>query len=351
MNNNLNTSTDHEEILSQISILKKKIGKDLLIFAHFYQNDNIVRFADFIGDSLQLANEASKNKDAPYIIFCAVSFMAEMARILCSEKQEVFTPDQNAHCPLAEMADINNVEDAWKQFSTLDTNIIPIVYVNSKAELKAFCGKNGGAVCTSANVKKLFLWALSKGSKIFFFPDENLGRNTAYSIGIKEDEILVWDPRSLYNINDVENKKVILWKGFCYVHTEFLPEQIKNLKRKHNGLKVIVHPECSPKLCSMSDYYGSTSFIKKTVEESPSGSVWAIGTEWNFVNRLANDNPDKKIFPLTNSICRQMSQITPEKLLFVLDGIMAGEKRGRIIVDDDIAYNAKIALNRMLEIV
>ncbi len=351
MNHNLNTSNRHEEILNQIRILRTKIGKDLLIFAHFYQNEDIVRFADFLGDSLQLANEASKNKHTPYIIFCAVSFMAEMARILCSEKQEVLSPDMHAHCPLADMADINVVEDAWRQISTIDRNITPIVYVNSTAELKAFCGKNNGAVCTSANIKKIFQWAFDKKSKIFFFPDENLGRNTAYSIGIKEDDIFVWDPYGHYNFKYLENKKLILWKGFCYVHTEFLPEQIENLKRQHHGLKVIVHPECTPMLCSMSDHYGSTSFIKKTVEESPSGSIWAIGTEWNFVNRLAKDNPDKKILPITGSICTQMSQITPEKLLFILEGIAAGEKRGRITINNDISYHAKIALKRMLEIV
>jgi len=351
MNHNLNTSNRHEEILNQIRILRTKIGKDLLIFAHFYQNEDIVRFADFLGDSLQLANEASKNKDTPYIIFCAVSFMAEMARILCSEKQEVLSPDMHAHCPLADMADINVVEDAWRQISTIDRNITPIVYVNSTAELKAFCGKNNGAVCTSANIKKIFQWAFDKKSKIFFFPDENLGRNTAYSIGIKEDDIFVWEPQGHNNPKEIKNKKIVLWKGFCYVHTAFLPSQVEKLKDQYPGLKVIVHPECLPELCAISDYNGSTSFIKKTIEGSMPDSIWAIGTEWNFVNRIAKDNPDKKIFPLTDSICTQMSQITPEKLLFILEGIAAGEKRGRITINNDISYHAKIALNRMLEIV
>lgn len=350
MNNNQNISTRREETLDRIKTLKEKIGKDLLIFAHFYQNEDIVYFADFVGDSLQLANEASRCRDVPYIVFCSVSFMAEMARILCSDKQKVLTPDIHADCPLAEMADIDDVEDAWKQLSSFCMDIIPIVYVNSMSELKAFCGKNNGAVCTSANVKKIFQWVIDGKSKILFFPDENLGRNTAYSLGIGEDEIFVWDPHGHNNLKELKNKRVILWKGFCYVHKVFLPSQVEKLKKQHDGLKVIVHPECPHQLCSMSDYYGSTSFIKKTVEESPSGSAWAIGTEWNFVNRLAQNNPDKKIFPLAESICWQMSQITSEKLLSVLEGLLLGEERGRITVKDEIAYNARLALNRMLEI-
>ncbi len=340
-----------EEILERIKVAKRRVGKNLLILAHFYQSEEIVQFADFIGDSLQLAQIASKRNDVPYIVFCSVSFMAEMARILCSPEQEVLHPAPEAKCPLAEMAKIKDVERAWKILQTLEKEIIPVVYVNSTAELKAFCGRNGGAVCTSSNAKKVFEWVLKKGATLFFFPDENLGRNVSHSLGIKDEEISTWNPKGKNKIEDFENSKVILWKGFCYVHTEFLPFLVEKLKNSYNGLKVIVHPECFPEVCALSDYIGSTSFIKKTVDESPPGSKWAIGTEWNLVRRLEINNPDKIIIPITESRCCQMAKVTPEKLLNVLEGLLIGELRGRVVVPERIAEDARIALKRMLEIV
>lgn len=345
------TSLQKKEVLEKIGYIKEKLGKNLLILAHFYQSEDIVRFADFVGDSLQLAQEASRRKEVPYIVFCSVSFMAEMARILCKPEQEVLHPAPEAKCPLAEMAKMKDVEKAWKKLSGLKKEIIPIVYVNSTAELKAFCGRNGGAVCTSSNAKKVFEWVFAKGATLLFFPDENLGRNISHSLGIKDEEISTWNQKENSKLENFKNSKVILWKGFCYVHTEFLPFIVDKLKNSNDGLKVIVHPECFPEVSALSDYVGSTSFIKKTVEESPSGSKWAIGTEWNLVRRLQINNPDKMIIPITESRCCQMAKVNPEKLLNVLEGLLIGELRGRVIVPENIAEGARIALKRMLEIV
>ena len=339
-----------ELVLERIKALRKEIGKDLLIFSHFYQGEDIIRFADFVGDSLQLAHVASENKDVPFIVFCSVSFMAEMAKILCSKGQEVLAPAREARCPLAEMADIKDVEEIWKGLSASGGEFIPVVYVNSTAEIKAFCGKNGGTVCTSANAKKVFEWVFDKGKNILFFPDENLGRNTAHSLGIKDEDIKTWDPKEGRGLSDYRKSRVILWKGFCYVHTRFLSTQIERLKRAYDGLKVIVHPECPPEICAMSDLFGSTSFIKKTIEDAPSGSKWAVGTEWNFVKRLGLENPDKTVIPIFESRCNEMAQVTPDRLLGVLEGIVKGELIGRVTVSDEIADRARIALKRMLEI-
>lgn len=339
------------ETLEKIRSAKEKLGRDLLILAHFYQREEIVQFADFVGDSLQLAQTASQKNDVPYIVFCSVSFMAEMAKILCSPEQEVLHPAPEAKCPLAEMAKTKDVEKAWEKLSRLGKNLIPVVYVNSTAGLKAFCGRNGGSVCTSSNAKKVFEWVFSKGADLFFFPDENLGRNISHSLGIKDEEISIWDPKRKQNLEDFRRSKVILWKGFCYVHTEFLPFLVEKEKNSYNDLKVIVHPECFPEVCALSDFVGSTSFIKKTVEESPPGSRWAIGTEWNLVRRLQIKNPDKIILPLAESRCCQMAKVTPERLLDVLEGLLKGELRGRVVVPEEIAEGARIALKRMLEIV
>ncbi|MCX8110711.1 MAG: quinolinate synthase NadA [Syntrophorhabdaceae bacterium] len=341
---------ERESTLERIKAIRQDIGKDLLIFSHFYQDDDIVELADFVGDSLQLAHIASEKQDAPYIIFCSVSFMAEMAKILCSPKQEVLSPAPKARCPLAEMAHIHDVEVLWKGLLASGEEFIPVVYVNSTAEIKAFCGKNGGTVCTSSNAKKVFEWVFGKGKKLLFFPDENLGRNTSYSLGIRDEEIKTLDPKGDKGLSDLGKVKVLLWKGFCYVHTRFLKTQIEKLKNTHDGLKVIVHPECPPEVCAVSDLFGSTSFIKKTIEEAPSGSKWAVGTEWNFVNRLSKNNPDKTVIPILESRCNEMAQVTPERLLEVLEGIARGELTGRVTVSDEIADGARVGLKRMLEI-
>ena len=308
------------EILERIERAKDKMGQDLIILAHFYQHDDIVRFADFVGDSLQLAQQASRQRDTPYIVFCAVSFMAEMARILCSPEQEVLHPEPLARCPLADMTGIEQAEEAWAELKTLDKGIIPVVYVNSNANLKAFCGKHEGVVCTSANAKQVFQYVFSKGASVFFFPDENLGRNTSHSLGIEDSEIFLWDPeRGTKGVrkNLLKKARVFLWKGYCYVHTEFLPSDSKDRRVEDSGVKLIVHPECTPEVLALSDFAGSTSLIKSTVEKSAPGSKWAIGTEWNFVNRIKMQNPDKSIIALRESICSEMARVTPQKLLHV----------------------------------
>lgn len=341
------------EILKRIKAARKKLGSDLVVLAHFYQNDDIIQSADFIGDSLQLAQAASKQKDAHYIVFCSVSFMAEMARIICSPEQIVFHPETKARCPLAEMANIDDVEKAWITLEKTGKRIIPVVYVNSNADLKAFCGKNEGLVCTSANAKKVMEHVFSRNAVPFFFPDENLGRNTAHTMGISDEEMFLWDPYETdgsRNGTSMNNARIFLWRGFCIVHTVILPSHVEAIRRQYEGIKVIVHPECTPDTVNVSDLAGSTSFIKNTVDKSATGSSWAIGTEINFVNRIKKENPDKLIIPLLDSGCREMAKITPEKLLRVLEYLAEGRAVNPVLVDGTYAEHARLALKRMLEI-
>jgi len=345
--------SERKEIFERIEQAKDTLGKDLIILAHFYQEDDIVGFADVVGDSLQLARQAARQKDVPYIVFCGVAFMAEMARIICSPGQEVLHPEPLARCPLADMAGIEQAEAAWTELKGLDKDIIPVAYVNSNADLKALCGSNEGTVCTSANAKQVFEYAFSKGDSVFFFPDENLGRNTAHALGIAEHETFPWDPATgIKNTskNLLKKTKVFLWKGHCYVHTKFLPSDIQEVRNKTQGIKVIVHPECTAEVVALSDFAGSTSIIKHTVETSEPGSKWAIGTEWNFVNRIMMYNPDKFIVPLKRSVCSDMTKIKPRHLLQVLEGLQEGKLHGRVNVEEGIMEDARTALQRMLEI-
>ncbi|MBP1748961.1 MAG: nadA, partial [Deltaproteobacteria bacterium] len=339
----------------RIVAAKKTQGKDLLILAHYYQNIHNVRAAHFVGDSLQLSQSASRQVDAKYIVFCAVSFMAEMARILCQPHQKVFHPELAAKCPLAEMAVINDVEKAWEFLKGTGRRFIPVVYVNSRADLKAFCGKNDGFVCTSANAGKAMNFVLSQGAVPLFFPDENLGRNTAHTMGITDDEMFLWEPYTDMSEKDVSviaNKKVILWRGFCYVHVAFKPSDIDDVRNTYGSdINIIVHPECISEVVKRSDYVGSTSFIKNTVEAAAAGSKWAIGTEINFVNRLKTDHPDKLIVPLKEWGCREMAKVTSLKFLGVLENLVQGKPQAEVIVHPDDAKYAKIALERMLNII
>lgn len=350
----LNENISQDQINERISAAKKALGKDLIILAHYYQNINIVRSADFVGDSLQLAQSASRQADAKYIIFCAVSFMAEMARVLCRPHQKVFHPELAAKCPLAEMAVIGDVEKAWEFLKGTGRRIIPVVYVNSRADLKAFCGKHDGFVCTSANAGAAMDFVLSQGAIPLFFPDENLGRNTAHTMGITDDEVFLWEPYtdlSAKDISVISGKKVILWRGFCYVHVAFRPSDIDDVRNTHGSdINIIVHPECISEVVQRSDYVGSTSFIKSTVEAAAPGSKWAIGTEINFVNRLKDDNPDKLVVPLKEWGCREMAKVTPLKFLGVLEALVQGKPQAEVLVAPDDAKCAKIALERMLSI-
>ncbi|MHB8109577.1 MAG: quinolinate synthase NadA [Syntrophorhabdaceae bacterium] len=350
----LDQNLSQDEINTRIAAAKKKLGKDLVILAHYYQNIHIVRAADFVGDSLQLAQSASKQPDARYIIFCAVSFMAEMARILCQPHQKVFHPELAAKCPLAEMAKIEDVEKAWDLLKETGKKIIPVVYVNSRADLKAFCGKNDGFVCTSANARRAMEYVLSKDAVPFFFPDENLGRNTAHMMGISDDDIFLWEPfRDITHneLSGISRIKAILWRGFCYVHVAFRPSDIDDVRTTYgDDIKIIVHPECIPDVVKRADYVGSTSFIKNTVDAAAAGSKWAIGTEINFVNRLKEDYPDKLVVPLKEWGCREMAKVTSLKFLGVLENIIDGKSQPEVTVNAEDAKYAKIALERMLTI-
>ena len=279
--------------------------------------------------------------------------MAEMARIICSPEQMVFHPETKARCPLAEMANIDDVEKAWVTLEKTGKRIIPVVYVNSNADLKAFCGKNEGLVCTSANARKVMEHVFSRNAVPFFFPDENLGRNTAHTMGISDEEMFLWDPYEAdgsRNGASMNNARIFLWRGFCIVHTVILPSHVEAIRKQYEGIKVIVHPECTPDTINVSDLAGSTSFIKNTVEKSAPGSSWAIGTEINFVNRIKKENPDKLIIPLLDSGCREMAKITLEKLLLVLEDLAEGRAVNPVLVDGTYAEHARLALKRMLEI-
>lgn len=347
-------TVDREKtILEGIARAKERLGKDLLLLAHFYQHDDIVRYADFVGDSLGLAEKAAASEAARYIVFCSVSFMAETARIVCRPDQEVLHPEANAHCPLANMASIDQVEKAWEALASLGKKIIPVVYVNSNADLKAFCARKGGTVCTSANVKKIFSHVLAQGASLFFFPDENMGRNVSRSVGISEEETFLWDPERGLDRKGAQapdEAKVFLWEGFCIVHRVMAASDVARLRKEHEGITVIVHPECTPEVYSQADLAGSTNFIKTTVDKAPQASKWAIGTEWNFVNRIRRENPGKLVVPLREERCKEMAKVTPEKLLRVLDGLVEGALPGRVLVDEAVAHDARIALSRMLEI-
>jgi quinolinate synthase len=255
----------------RIAAARKKLGKDLVVLAHYYQNIDIVRSADFVGTPSSVHGSRLNSVRREHS-FCAVSFMAEMARILCETRQKVFHPEPSAKCPLAEMAVIDDVERAWKLLTATGRHLMPVVYVNSRADLKAFCGKNGGFVCTSANAKKAMDYVLSRGAIPFFFPDENLGRNTAHAMGISDDEIFLWDPFediSDTGVPDIAAKKAILWRGFCYVHVAFRPSDIEQTRKTHGEINVIVHPECTPDVVGLADYAGSTSYIKSTSRRPP----------------------------------------------------------------------------------
>ena len=341
-----------QELIERIKGRKAQLGNNLVILGHHYQREEIVQLADFRGDSLQLSRNAANQKEAQFIVFCGVHFMAESAAILSAPHQCVQLPDLNAGCPMADMADIFQVESAWDQLNKIcgQENITPVTYVNSDAELKAFCGRNSGSVCTSSNTPAVFDWAFSNREKIFFFPDEHLGRNTSNKKGIPRDKIILWDPEEELGGNtktQIKNAEVILWKGYCHVHTYFKPEHINAVREKYPAANIIVHPECVEEVVDMADYDGSTGFIVRFVEEAATNSTIVIGTEINLVSRLARENPDKKIFELARSLCPNMYKINLNNLLWTLDNL--GEINV-VTVPEGVKAEAEVALNKMLEI-
>lgn len=341
-----------EVLIERIREKKTLLGKRLVFLAHHYQRMEIVELSDFRGDSFGLSKIASEQKDAEFILFCGVHFMAESADILRQEGQTVLHPNTSAGCPLADMADITDVLYAWERITSIcGKNIVPVTYMNSRASLKAFCGRNGGTVCTSTNAGKVFDWAFKEKEKIFFFPDEHLGRNTALKKGIPRKKIIVWDPEKESGGNtpeSIRDAEVILWKGFCHVHTRFKPEDILKAREKYPSAKIVVHPECREEVVKLADADGSTEFIVKYTESRHPGSTVIIGTEVNLVARLAKENTDKTVLELKRSLCPNMFRISLNHVLWTLDNI---GKVNVVHVPENIKQDARIALERMLEII
>jgi quinolinate synthase len=337
----------------RIGRAKAHLGRDVVILGHHYQRDEVVKFADFRGDSLKLSYQAAE-ADGRYIVFCGVHFMAESADILRREHQAVILPDLNAGCSMADMADIGQVEACWNELSSVSgLKVIPITYMNSTAAIKSFTGEHGGAVCTSSNAAVVMKWAYERGEKVLFLPDEHLGRNTAFRMGIPLDQMIVWDPYEEFGGNSPEaihTARVILWKGYCSVHQRFTPRHVERVRREHPGIRVIVHPECRFEVTQAADQIGSTEGIIKAITASPAGSQWAVGTEIHLVNRLSKELPNHKVMSLDPSVCvcTTMFRITPQHLLWALDNLVAGNVVNRISVDERTRHFARVALDRML---
>ena len=351
-----------EQVEAGIRYARKEIGTKAVVLGHHYQRDDVIQFADFRGDSYLLSKEAAAAKEAKWIIFCGVHFMAETADLLSDDDQHVILPNMAAGCSMADMAAIDDVEDAWDDLMEVlgegedgMAEIIPITYMNSTASIKSLCGRNGGLVCTSSNADAAYNWALERGKRILFLPDQHLGRNTGLAKGIPAQDMMVWKPfKPMGGLTGFElhNSKVVLWQGHCSVHTRFTVRQIEDARRDDPNVNVVVHPECVREVVDAADFYGSTEFIRKTVEGAPAGSSWAIGTEINMVNRLRDDNPDKRVFCLDPVVCpcATMYRIHPAYVLWVLEGIMAGVGINVIQVDSDTKRHALVALERMLEV-
>jgi quinolinate synthase len=338
----------------RIAAAKAKLGNDVVILGHHYQRDEVVKFADFRGDSLKLSQQAAK-ADAKYIVFCGVHFMAESADILRRGNQIVVLPDLNAGCSMADMADIGQVEACWSELSgvTDTSKIIPVTYMNSTAAIKSFTGEHGGSICTSSNAAAVMKWAFERGAKVLFLPDEHLGRNTGFRMSIPLDEMIVWDPYEELGGNTpeaVEKARVILWKGYCSVHQRFTPEHVARVRREHPGIRVIVHPECRFEVARAADEIGSTEGIILAVKASPPGTEWAVGTEVHLVNRLSKELKDHKVISLDASVCvcTTMFRITPLHLLWALENLAEGRVVNQISVDERTRKYARTALDRML---
>jgi quinolinate synthase len=344
---------------ARIAAARKALGTTTILLGHHYQRDEVIRFADFTGDSYKLSKIAAET-DARYIVFCGVHFMAESADVLGHDGQQVILPDLNAGCSMADMAEIGQVEDCWDALlrsGLSESEVLPLTYMNSAAAIKAFCGERGGLVCTSSNARSAFEWAFQRAKKILFLPDQHLGRNTGHAMGIPLSDMVVYDPWQLnggITPDRLRAARVILWKGHCSVHQRFLPEHVDNVRAKYPGIQVIVHPECRLEVCEKADALGSTERLIKIVEDSPAGSSFAIGTEIHLVNRLAEQFAPlgKKIITLddTGCLCTTMYRISPQHLAWALENLVEGRVVNRIQVRDDVKHWARVALDRMLEI-
>ena len=348
-----------EELDERILEAKAKLAGRLVVLGHHYQRNEVIRFADYIGDSFKLSQFAATQAGAEYIIFCGVHFMAETADILSGRHQQVILPNLTAGCSMADMAHVDDVLDCWDDLEEVlgdDGGITPITYMNSTAAIKALCGRNDGIVCTSSNARATFEWAFEKSDRVLFLPDQHLGRNTAVQLGVGLDEMVVWNPfKPLggHTADELRRARVILWQGHCSVHTRFTVEQIEEARRRVPGVNVLVHPECTYDVVQAADFNGSTEFITKTIANAEPGSAWAIGTEISLVNRTAQQNPDKTVFCLDSVVCpcSTMYRIHPAYLSWVLDGLNEGVVVNQISVDERTGDEARVALDRMLSIV
>ena len=346
-----------EEMAVRIAAARKTLGSRLVILGHHYQRDEVIRFADYIGDSFKLARQVSQRPEADYIVFCGVHFMAESADVLSAPHQQVILPDLAAGCSMADMAAIEQVETCWQELHELAAEgVVPVTYINSSAAIKAFVGERGGVVCTSSNAAATLRWAWARGPRILFMPDQHLGRNTAYAMGVPLDEMVVWDPDEPAGGLDaaaLQRARIILWKGHCSVHTRFTVRQIEQFRREHPEGRVIVHPECTWDVVQAADANGSTEAIVRAVKESPPGSVWAVGTEVHLVHRLAAQvAPEKTVVTLDpiGCLCSTMFRVSPNHLLWVLEGLVAGQVHNRIVVPEEQKHWTRVALDRMLSI-
>ncbi|WP_425955200.1 quinolinate synthase NadA [Xylanimonas sp. McL0601] len=351
-----------DELHARIVAAREALGSRVVVLGHFYQRDEIVQHADFLGDSFQLANAAQTVPDAEAIVFCGVHFMAETADVLAKPGQAVILPNLAAGCSMADMADIDSVEEAWAQLEALygtepdaggRVPVIPVTYMNSAADLKAFCGRHGGIVCTSSNAETVLEWAFERGQRVLFFPDQHLGRNTAKKLGVPLEQMPMWNPRKpLGGSSEQEllDAKVLLWHGFCSVHKRFTVDQITQARAEHPGVRVIVHPECPMPVVDAADEAGSTDYIRRAVAGATEPTTFAIGTEINMVNRLAAEYPQHTIFCLDPVVCpcSTMYRIHPGYLAWVLEELVAGRVVNQVSVPADIAADAKVALERML---
>jgi quinolinate synthase len=354
-----------DEMDERIAAAKRTLGDRVVILGHHYQRDEVIKFADFTGDSLRLSRAAASRGTAEFIVFCGVHFMAESADILRAPHQKVVLPDLAAGCSMADMAAPDQLEMCWREMGEMGITtgpladgmlgVIPVTYINSSAAIKAFVGDHGGIVCTSTNAAAVMKWAWERGVKLLMLPDQHLGRNTAYKMGVPLDQMVVWDPNEVWGglqPDDLKNARLILWKGHCSVHTRFTVAQIEAFRKKYPGGKVVAHPECTFDVVQAADESGSTDYIINTVRSSPAGSTWAVATEVHLVNRLTQDFPDKHIVTLDpfGCLCSTMFRVSPNHLLWILEGLVEGTVHNQIVVPDDIKRAARLALDRMLEV-
>lgn len=344
------------DLVARATAAKAKLGSKVFVLGHHYQRDEVIQFADVTGDSFKLAREAAARPDAEYIVFCGVHFMAESADILTTDAQRVILPDLAAGCSMADMAVLGQVEAAWDTLTELGIagETVPVTYMNSSADIKGFVGRNGGVVCTSSNAKRALDWAFEQGSKVFFLPDQHLGRNTAVlEMGLSLDDCVLYDPHKPgggLTPEQLRDAKMILWRGHCSVHGRFTLDSVNDVRERVPGVNVLVHPECRHEVVTAADYVGSTEYIIKAVEAAPAGSAWALGTELNLVRRLAVAHPDKQVMFLDKAVCycSTMNRIDLPHLVWVLEELVAGRVANQITVDVDTAHHARVALDQML---